>query len=172
MSEEIKKDAEEVKAEPVGEITSYLIDKKFKVQALGQNASGFEMIAVDANDLVAIAKDLKRSMKMNLLNFLTALEVKEGYQTVYQFEETATGKAVSLKVTVARDKPTVPSLTEVYPTANWFEREAYDMLGINYEGHPNLTRILNPDDWEGYPLRRDYIGPCDELNQPISLATK
>lgn len=172
MSEDKKEVEEVVEVKPVGEITQYLMDKKFKVKALGENASGFEMVSVDANDLVAIAKDLKRSKKMSLLNFLTAVEVKEGYQTVYQLEETETGKAVSLKVTVAKDSATIPSLTDVYPTANWFEREAYDMLGINYEGHPNLVRILNPDDWEGYPLRRDYIGPCDELNQPISLATK
>jgi NADH:ubiquinone oxidoreductase subunit C len=169
MTEEKNENIETV---AVGEITQYLIEKKFKIKALGINNSGFEMMAVEANDLVAIAKDLKRSKKMNLLNFLTALEVKEGYQTIYQLEETETGKAVSLKVTVAKDSPTIPSLADVFPTANWFEREAYDMIGINYAGHPNLVRILNPDGWEGYPLRRDYIGPCDELNQPISLNAK
>ncbi|WP_424190026.1 NADH-quinone oxidoreductase subunit C [Actinokineospora sp. G85] len=52
--------------------------------------------------------------------------------------------------------PTVPSVVEVYPTADWHEREAYDMFGIVYEGHPALTRILMPDDWDGHPQRKDY----------------
>ena len=54
------------------------------------------------------------------------------------------------------DRPRVPSVVEIWPTANSMEREAYDMFGIDFEGHPNLTRILMPDEWEGHPLRKDY----------------
>ncbi|MGH8873693.1 MAG: NADH-quinone oxidoreductase subunit C [Acidimicrobiia bacterium] len=61
-----------------------------------------------------------------------------------------------LLVPVPGHDPTVPSLVPVYPGANFFEREAYDMYGIAFEGHPDPTRILMPDDWEGYPLRKDY----------------
>ena len=168
MSEE-SKEVEKVEEQAAGEIATYLTEKKFKVESLGNNASGFEMIAVDANDLVAIVKDLKRAKKMTLLNYLTSVEVKDGYQTVNHLEDPYTGAAVVVKVTVDKANPSIPSLTDVFATANWFEREAYDMLGINFEGHPNLTRILNPEDWEGFPLRRDYIGPVDELNQPLTL---
>ena len=172
MSEEKNEAVEQETPQPVGEIAEYLVGKKMKVQALGNNASGTEMIAIDANDLVAIAKDLKRAKKMTLLNYLTAVEVKDGYQTVMQLEDPSSQAAVVIKVTVAKDNATIPSLTAVFETANWYEREAYDMLGINFEGHPNMTRILNPEEWEGHPLRRDYVGPADELNRPVSLLSK
>lgn len=61
-----------------------------------------------------------------------------------------------LKVRVSGKDPVVPSVTTIWPGANWHEREAYDLMGIRFEGHPELTRILMPDDWEGYPLRKDY----------------
>jgi NADH-quinone oxidoreductase subunit C len=151
------------------EFVKYLTDKKFNVESLGENASGFEMILVDKNDLLAITKDLMRSKKMTLLNYLTAVEVKDAYQAIYHLEDPNTHSSVVLKVNTDKNSPSIPSLTSVFPTANWLEREAFDMLGIIFEDHPNLVRILNPDNWQGYPLRRDYIGPIDELNQPVSL---
>jgi NADH-quinone oxidoreductase subunit C len=54
------------------------------------------------------------------------------------------------------DEEPIESVVSVWPTADWFEREAFDMMGIRIESHPNLTRILMPDDWDGYPLRKDY----------------
>lgn len=52
--------------------------------------------------------------------------------------------------------PVVDSVTPIYPTSNWHERENYDLFGVRFDGHPDLRRILMPDDWEGYPLRKDY----------------
>jgi NADH:ubiquinone oxidoreductase subunit C len=75
-----------------------------------------------------------------------------------------------LHVAATGENPTIPSITEVWPTADWMEREAFDMFGIVFDGHPNLTRILMPDEWEGHPLRKDYgVGkiPIDFLPQPL-----
>jgi len=60
---------------------------------------------------------------------------------------------------VERADPRIPSVADLWPAAEWHEREAYDMMGIVYEGHENLRRILLPDDWEGFPLRKDYVPP-------------
>ncbi|MNG02001.1 NADH-quinone oxidoreductase subunit C/D [compost metagenome] len=61
-----------------------------------------------------------------------------------------------VKVKTDRDQASIPSVTDVWPTANWNEREAFDLFGIDFPGHPNLVRIMMPDDWVGHPLRKDY----------------
>ena len=62
----------------------------------------------------------------------------------------------TIKVQVQDDTLTIPSITDIYPGANFYEREVFDMFGIIFENHPELTRILMPDDWIGHPLRKDY----------------
>jgi NADH-quinone oxidoreductase subunit C len=67
-----------------------------------------------------------------------------------------------LKVRVTVEDPHVPTVTGVWPTANWHEREVYDFFGVRFDGHPNLVRILMPEDWKGYPQRKDYpLGGVD-----------
>ncbi|HZN72572.1 MAG TPA: NADH-quinone oxidoreductase subunit C [Micromonosporaceae bacterium] len=75
---------------------------------------------------------------------------------VYHLVSLTYRRRIRLEAAVTAEKPHVPSVTSVYPTADWQEREAYDMFGIIFDGHPNLTRILMPDDWEGFPQRKDY----------------
>jgi NADH-quinone oxidoreductase subunit C len=76
-----------------------------------------------------------------------------------------------LKAECPKDDPSIPSVANVWRTADWHEREAFDLLGILYEGHPNLKRILLSEDWEGHPLRKDYVMPDDTLfpweGQPV-----
>ncbi|HEV7349093.1 NADH-quinone oxidoreductase subunit C [Telluribacter sp.] len=80
---------------------------------------------------------------------------------IYNFYSIPYGHSLMLKVLLVRNKaeeplPVVPTLSHIWRTADWHEREIYDLVGIRFEGHPDLRRILLPADWEGHPLRRDY----------------
>jgi len=78
------------------------------------------------------------------------------YQVVLTLLNYAEPMRLRIRVGAERDGPTLPSVTDVYAGANFYEREAYDLFGIDFTGHPDLTRILMPDDWVGHPLRKDY----------------
>jgi NADH-quinone oxidoreductase subunit C len=85
------------------------------------------------------------------------LEIDERrLHVVYHLTSMTYRRRIRLEVAVSADNPRLPSVTSVYPTADWQERETYDMFGVVFEGHPNLTRILMPDDWDGHPQRKDY----------------
>ena len=75
----------------------------------------------------------------------------------------------AVKVFCPRDNPSVPSVASLWPAADWHEREAYDMFGIDFPGHPDLRRILCADDWEGFPLRKDYVFPREYHGIPGSV---
>lgn len=78
---------------------------------------------------------------------------------VYHLHSFSQGHKLALKVSVPKEDPHVPTVEHVWKTANWHEREAYDLYGIIFDGHSDLKRILLPDDWEGHPLRKDYEEP-------------
>ncbi len=78
------------------------------------------------------------------------------FEVVYHLLSIPQKDRVRLKVKVSGDDPSVESLTSVWPAANFFEREVFDLFGVRFQGHPYLRRILMPEDWEGHPLRKDY----------------
>jgi NADH-quinone oxidoreductase subunit C len=75
----------------------------------------------------------------------------------------------AVKVYMPRDNPHVPTVCDLWRAADWHEREAFDLLGIIFDGHPDLRRILMSDDWEGYPLRKDYVFPREYHGIPSSV---
>lgn len=169
MNAEEKTQTEEQQPQ-AGPFQKFLAEAGMQVKALGKNASGIEMISIEAKDIEAVASKLKKEKKITTLAFMTALEVKAGYTVVYQFEQQIPSEVVQIKTTVPKDNPVIPSLSKLYASADWQEREAFDMIGVKFDGHPDLKRILNPDDWEGHPLTKSYVGPVDELNQPLSYS--
>jgi NADH-quinone oxidoreductase subunit C len=97
------------------------------------------------------------TLSFDYLSFLTAIDWKTHFELVYYLVSTANKTKLVLKVRVeGRMEPEAPSVTSVWPTADWQERELFDLMGIRFQGHYNMRRILMPEDWEGHPLRKDY----------------
>ncbi|MFI5251071.1 MAG: NADH-quinone oxidoreductase subunit C [Bacteroidota bacterium] len=99
-------------------------------------------------------------MKFDFLMCLSGMDYgKNILGVVYHLYSMTKKHKLTVKIEVPVDNAVVPSVDSVWGTANWHEREAYDMFGVKFTGHPDLRRILLPDDWEGYPLRKDYKVP-------------
>lgn len=100
------------------------------------------------------------AFELTYLRNMSGVDLESHMEVVYHLISLERNQPYCFKVKTDRDQPSIPSVTSVWSTANWNEREIYDLLGINFPGHPNLTRIMMPDDWEGHPLRKDYV-PLD-----------
>ena len=155
-----------------GEFGIFLKNKEISSIPLGNDADGVEMIELEVKDLVNACHILKDSPEtyFDFLVLISSLDLKKGYGSIYTLHSTKTKKSLRIKVTVGKESPMVPTVSHIWSCADWFEREAYDMMGIIYTGHPDLKRILNPENWEGYPLRKDYIPPADALNGPHPIS--
>ncbi len=119
-------------------------------------------LTLDSQDLVAVCDLLWRnpSTYFDSLSCITAIDlgVEAGQmELIYTLYSIPFHITLHLRVLANREKPEVPSVCSIWKTADWHEREAYDFFGIQFLGHPNLTRILLPADWEGHPLRKDYV---------------
>ena len=116
-------------------------------------------LTVKANEIVYICAFLKEDaeLRFDYLMSLSAVDWPDRFDVVYHLYSIAHRHYVTLKVKVDKQKPLVPSVTSVWKAANWQEREVYDMFGIEFDGHPDLRRILLEPDWEGFPLRKDYV---------------
>ena len=109
-------------------------------------------------DILAALRD-EPSLRFALLSELTAVDWWPGeprFQVVYLLTSIDHRLLLRVKVPLTGDAARMPTVTHLWPAAGWLEREVYDLFGIVFEGHPDLRRVLMPEDWEGYPLRKDY----------------
>ena len=91
------------------------------------------------------------------LTLISSVDYMKHLECVYHLYSFAANSYLELHVQIPRGKPVVDTVCDIWPAANWHEREAWDMMGIRFEGHPDLRRILLKDDWIGHPLRKDYV---------------
>lgn len=130
-------------------------------------------VVVAREDIVRVAEFIKTDP---LLAFDLIIDVfgvdmyrpEERFEVVYNVYSISNRRFLRLKVRVGEDPPDVPSVTGVWPGANWHERETWDMFGINFRGHPDLRRLYMPEEFEHFPLRKDFplMGIPDSLSLP------
>ncbi len=116
-------------------------------------------LEIDAAKIVPVCMHLKTEEKFIRCGDVTALDyypAEPRFVVVYHLHSLARNERLRLKCRISGQNPAVDSVTGVWRGTNWFEREAFDLFGIQFRNHPDLTRIMMPDGWEGHPLRKDY----------------
>jgi NADH-quinone oxidoreductase subunit C len=130
-------------------------------------------IHIEATDWRSIAEFLHREpqLKLDWLQDLSGVDyaADDKMCVVYDLWSFDLQHSFAVKAYCPRENPHLPSVADLWPAADWQEREAYDMFGIIFDGHPDLRRILCADDWEGFPLRKDYVFPREYHGIPASV---
>ncbi|MGN6394642.1 MAG: NADH-quinone oxidoreductase subunit C [Mucilaginibacter sp.] len=149
------------------EIKQLLLDKFGDEVILGDEAGGLQPALLIAGGRIADVCLELRDNPQTYFDFLSSLTgVDYGVEAnrfgvVYHLASIPYKTQLTLKISIENDRsadnlPAFPSISHIYRTADWHEREAYDLVGIFFDNHPDIRRILLPDDWEGFPLRKDY----------------
>ena len=134
---------------PIGQITGQaVVPQTHKGDYLG--------IEVASEHLVAVCRFLRDQLGFDLLSSISGVDMLDHLETVYHVRSTTRGQLLQLKVRIEQDKSEVDSVVSVWATANWLERETYDLYGIRFAGHPDLRRMLLDDDFEGHPLLKSF----------------
>jgi len=122
--------------------------------------AGEQVLHVKGQDILKVLTELKDN-GFNFLADLTAVDNLtlggfDRFAVSYHLLSHKTAERATVKAYISEEKPSLPSVESLWKTSDWQEREVFDLYGIRFEGHPNLIRIMNPDDFDGYPLRKDY----------------
>lgn len=127
--------------------------------------AGDEFIVVNSDKIFDIAYFCRdcAALDFDYLTLLSGIDTGEKLGVVYHLYSLQKKHSVVLKAFIDRENPVIHTVERIWRSADWHEREGYDMFGIIFEGHHNLVRILCPDDWEGFPLRKDYV-PAEEYH--------
>lgn len=115
------------------------------------------IIIINPDYILQVAKFLYKEKQLRFI-IASALHTKKGYEVLYHFSDDKTGLIINIHVVLTQDKPEIKSLTGLFSAAEWIEREMHELLGIHFQGHPNLVKLISKDNWpEGtYPYRKDF----------------
>lgn len=129
--------------------------------SFNEDAATEAFILIKPTEIVDICLYLRdeNDLQFDYMVNLSGVDYKTNITVVYHLYSIKLNHRIVLKIELDRENPSVPSVEKVWKTANWHEREAFDMFGVNFENHPFMVRILCPYDWEGFPLRKDYKEP-------------
>jgi NADH-quinone oxidoreductase subunit C len=119
---------------------------------------GDAVIGVSKDKILETARELK-DIGFDRLGMVTAVDRHEFFTMVYRLQSRSLTSAIFVKTKVTPEDPHIDSLCDVWPAADWQEREVYDLFGIVFDDHPDLRRIMLPEDFVGHPLRKDYTNP-------------
>jgi len=119
---------------------------------------GIVNVKITPSSLLPVCEML-HGQEFDYLADITAIDWQDRIEVVYQLTDLAKNEKVALRVDLDRQKPEIETVTSIWKGADFQEREVFDLMGVVYNGHPDLRRILLPEDWEGYPLRKDYVIP-------------
>ncbi len=147
-----------------------LLKQQFGEKVVESRLEGFSPWSViDPAAILEVSRFIHddERLKMDHLELLGGVDYKDRIEVVYVVNSLTYGHRYTLKCRLPRDNPRIQTVESVWKVANWHEREAYDMFGIVFEGHGDLRRILCPDDWDGYPLRKDYRFPKTYRDMPV-----
>jgi NADH-quinone oxidoreductase subunit C len=125
----------------------------------GHNQRNEPTLFIAPGGIVEVCRFLKGDRQFVRLSAITAVDwhpADPRFEVVYLLHSIANNERLRLKCRVSESNCELDSVTGVWRSANWYEREVFDLFGIRFRNHPNLTRILMPTDWEGHPLRKDY----------------
>ena len=138
------------------------LEKQFPGKLSNFKGDVFEpYLSVDGASIIEVCEFLRDApaLGFEVLSDLTALDwpKEEKIQLVYHLFSYTHNHQIVLKVDLPRENPKIATVEGVWKVANWFEREVYDLFGVIFDGHSDLRRIMLPEDWTGYPLRKDYV---------------
>ena len=125
----------------------------------GHSERGELTLEIAPARIAAVCEFLKREQKFARVSSVTAVDRHPGeprFEVVYHLHSIERNQRLRLKCRLGGANPEIDSVVPVWRGANWYEREVFDLFGIRFQGHPDLRRIMLPDDWEGHPLRKDY----------------
>jgi NADH-quinone oxidoreductase subunit C len=147
-----------------------LLAEKFGAAILESHLEGLApWSAIEPSVILDVSRFMRaeEALSMDHLELLGGVDYKDRIEVVYVLYSMKHHHRYTLKCRLSRENPIVHTVESVWAVANWHEREAFDMFGIVFEGHSDLRRILCPDDWEGYPLRKDYKFPKIYREMPV-----